>query len=46
MSAIIAEEIVSEPSGNMSDITIIKEDPAVDMSEPTEKTKKAALRGY
>ena len=46
MSALIAEEIVSEPSSNMSDITIIKEHPAVDMSEPTEKTKKAALRGY
>ena len=30
----------------MSAITIIKEDQAVDMSEPTEKTKKAVLRGY
>lgn len=46
MSALIAEEIVSEPSSNMSAITIIKEDQAVDMSEPTEKTKKAVLRGY
>lgn len=39
MSALIAEEIVSA-------ITVIKEDPAFDMSEPTEKTKKAVLRGY
>ena len=46
MSALIAEEIVSEPSSNMSAITIIKEDPAVDMSEPTQKSKKAVLRGY
>ena len=46
MSALIAEEIVSEPSSNMSAITVIIEDPAVDMSEPTEKTKKAVLRGY
>ena len=37
MSALIAEEIVSEPSSNVSAITIIKEDPAVDMSEPAEK---------
>ena len=46
MSALIAEEIVSDPSSNMSAITVIKEDPTVDMSEPTEKTKKALLRGY
>lgn len=46
MLALIAKEIVSEPSSNMSAITIIKEDPAVDMSEPTQKSKKAVLRGY
>ena len=32
--------------GNMSVIASIKEDPAIDMSEPTEKCKKAMLRGY
>ena len=37
---------MSEPSSNMSAITIIKDDPAVDMPEPTEKTKKAVLTGY
>lgn len=46
MSALIGKEIVSEPSGNVSAITVIKEDPAVDVSEPTEKTKKTMLRGY
>ena len=46
MLALIAEEIVPEPSSNMSAITIIKKDPAIDMSEPTQKSKKAVLRGY
>ena len=30
----------------MSVIASIKEDPAIDMSEPTEKSKKAILTGY
>ena len=42
MSAIGEPTVVSEPSSNMAAIEANK---STDMSEPTEKTKKAMLRG-
>ena len=45
MSALIAEEIVSEPSRNMSAITVIKEDQPLICLNPPKKLRNLCEEG-